>query len=131
MLAKLSIQHATPSLAFLLYKLNEQPKPHSFFLHEAEANQVPKHALPDPKTGFFVIIVVSIISTASRFVSDIGHLVFANCNTGPQGAPEATGVLFTRFKKSRLQICRLLLPVLLESLPCILLVVEVNVVDMI
>jgi hypothetical protein len=40
------------------YCTNEEPKTHSFFLHEdeAEANQV-----PEPKTGFFVIIVVSII----------------------------------------------------------------------
>lgn len=66
--------------------------------------------------------------TASSFVSDILHLL---CVHRPSRKPWGHVCFIQMFKKLRLQIRSLLLPVLLESLPCILLVVEVNVVDMI
>lgn len=63
-LAKLNIQRTTPELFIIValpsYCTEEQLKSHSFFLHEVQANQVPEQEPPDPKMGFFLVIVVSI-----------------------------------------------------------------------
>jgi hypothetical protein len=126
--------HRSLPCLHILYKRASKPPQllpsSSFFHHQAETMSVFSGTrLPDPKTGFFVIVIVSTFFHSFSLCQ--WHCTPCVRSIGPQGSPEATGCFIYMFMKSRLQTCRLLLPVLLKSLPCILLVVEVNVVDMI